>query len=362
MLSRRHFLQLSATGAGAFALGPLLANESASAADGDKACFFLVGDTHYLADLEKTDQLDATSRDYTERLIGWLNQLPDTEIAAEAGGGKVRVQGVVHAGDLIHSGDLGGTLTDVMQATEWGAWTADYGLNGGDGKLKLPVREVFGNHDCPHGKGIVLDSIIERNKRRKGLTGVSESGLHYSWDWSGIHFVNLGLIVGETKEVARPRRFNAMGSFEFLVSDLAKNVGSSGRPVVITHHIDVARYSREETDPAKAPRQEWDYADLQAYYKALTNYRIAAILYGHTHSRRIFPWDGTLPPETDPKAQPTGKGILVVNTDNGAHFNMEDQAFLHLEVSAKEVLIREFATLDGWKTGKWTPQTWRFAT
>ena len=51
-------------------------------------------------------------------------------------------------------------------------------------------------------------------------------------------------------------------------------------------------------------------------------------------------------------------GVAVFNVDNGAHFNSQTQAFFYVEISGKQVLVREYQTEDAWETGKWTPQTW----
>ena len=74
---------------------------------------------------------------------------------------------------MIDTGDKNGGVHEAMQRTELDAWLADFGLNGGDGKLKFPVREVHGNHDAPQGRGIVVDAIRERNKTRAGLAAQS---------------------------------------------------------------------------------------------------------------------------------------------------------------------------------------------
>lgn len=130
-----------------------------------------------------------------------------------------------------------------MQNIEWSAFADDYGLTGSDGRLKMPVYEIAGNHDSPHGQGWAIEKIIERNKRRPGVVNISENGLHYSWDWGAAHFVNLGLIVGTQKSVARNRRYAAIDSLDFLVADLRDKVGTDGKPLVITHHVDTARYT-----------------------------------------------------------------------------------------------------------------------
>lgn len=348
-MNRRHFIQASAAAA--------LSNITygASKQPARPVSFFLVGDTHYCADEESPERMNPVSSAVTSRLIDWLNKLPGTRFPESLGGGVIDdPHGVIHAGDLIDSGDKNGNKFEAMQRTEWAAFTADWGLDGNDGKLRWPVREVHGNHDSPHGKGIVIDAIIARNRKRRDLVNVSGNGLHYSWDWAGVHFINLGIVVGEVKTVLRKRRYAPMESLEFLVADLAENVGRSGRPVVITHHVDMMRYAAETTEE-KVVHCEWDYADVRAYHEAIKDFKVAAILYGHTHARNIFRWNGGEKPVTG-----EGPGIPAFNTDNAGHFKSKQQAFLHFTLAGEDIIVREFLTADGWLTGDWNPQVWRF--
>ena len=354
MKTRRHFLRnlaLTTTTAGFL---PRAYGQSAPApADAkDAVSFFLVGDTHYRAEADNISVMDETSADYNARLVGWLNKLPGTHFSPETGGGAVpQPQGVIHAGDIVDSGDKGPGKWKMAE-TEMNAFVGDWGLNGGEGKLRWPVREVHGNHDSPHGDGPIITAIKERNQRRKGIVNLSENGLHYSWDWAGVHFVALGIVVGDAPEVTRKRRYAPMGSLPFLQQDLEKHVGKSGRPVVLVHHVDVHRYSDEVTEE-KVLNNEWDYGDAQAFYRTLKPYRIAATMCGHTHVRRLVRWNGT-------KDERTTSGVPFLNTDNAGHFGSESQAFMQIEISSTELRVREFATSDGWQTGAWTPQVWRF--
>lgn len=348
MTRRRQFLrQLSLSTA---TLG-LMPRAGAELSPKDTASFFVAGDTHYRADQKDPSKMDAISAGYNTRLVDWLNKLPGTNFTAEAGGGKVPpVHGVVHAGDMIDNGDKGPAKKKMME-TEMRAFDTDWGLNGREGKLRWPVREVHGNHDGPRGDTVMVKEIIARNRRRAGIASVSPNGLHYSWDWAGVHFVALGIIVGDAPEVKRKRRYAPLGSLPFLKQDLAKNVGASGRPVVLVHHVDVHRYSEAVPD-AKAITNEWDYGDAHAFYATIKPYRVAASLCGHTHARKVLRWNGT-------KDEGAADGFPFVNTDNAGHFSAPAQAFLHVEVSPAELRLREFATKDGWLTGAWTPQMWK---
>jgi len=359
MLPRRSFLQL---GAGATAAA-FLARTGLRAADESKpsfplAAFAVVGDTHYFADKDDPSRLQAASRAINTGLIDTLNALPGRAIDESAGGGQVApLAALLHVGDLIDSGDKNGTVIQQMQRTEWAEWQKDYGLDGVEGRLKFPVYEIHGNHDGPHGKGIVLDGIVDRNKRRKNLQGISANGLHYSWDAGPVHFVHLGITVGQVKEVKRKRRYDPVESLDFLVADLAKHVGTSGRPVVIAHHVDFARYCGQVAEDIVL-KHEWDYPDVAAFHAALQPYRVAGIFYGHTHVRGVYAWTGPKPAPVV-VGKPLPAGIPTFNTDNAAHFSGPAQAFLYAEVHARDILVRELATTDGWKTSQWSPLSWR---
>ncbi len=348
--SRRAFLAKTAIGSAACWSAEnirLPAQESTP-----EIAFFVVGDTHYLANLNQPGEMDATSAIVCGRLVDRLNELPGATIPPAARGGVVvaKPAGLIHAGDIIDTGDKQGGVTRTMQETEWAAFRADYGLTGSDGRLKYPVYEVFGNHDAPHGAGLAIDRIIERNKTRPGIRQTSANGLHYSWDWGRAHFVNLGLIVGTAKTVTRKRRYAALDSLDFLVEDLKQNVANSGRPVIITHHIDIARNSGRCAPDAPTDNREWDPCDVRGFYEALRNYRIAGIFYGHTHERNVFQWDGL-----SPQAR---SGITVFNTDNGSHFKQDSQAVFYVELHPRQLVVREYQTNDRWKTGTFTPQVW----
>jgi predicted phosphodiesterase len=352
-LSRRQLLGTALGATAACAIRPSFASSQESV---KPVAFALIGDTHYLANKESPGDMDEASVGVTSQLIATLNQLSGREIADSVGGGKVAdLQGVIHAGDLIDTGDKTGGMHEKMQQTEWDAFVADFGLTGKEGKLKLPVYEVHGNHDGPRGVGLAIEGIQARNKQRANVKHVSANGQHYSWDWgpaeNRVHFINLGIVVGSTKDQANPRRYNPLDSLEFLADDLERSVGDSRRPVVITHHIDVQRYSTScDSDPKNAGK-EWHPCDARAYYRALEKYNVVAILYGHTHARNILKWNGT--------QTRTEQGRDLFNVDNSAHFRSDAQAFFYFEITPTALTVRELATTDRWQTSHWTPQVWK---
>ncbi len=352
LMNRRQFLATTSASAGAMAFGTARSHESAASSPSDNdVAFFLISDTHFLARKDEPAKIDDRSITTCRGLIDTLNSLPGTKIPEHVGGGIVTVpRGVIHAGDLIDSADKNGGPHPQMIETEWSAFVEECGLKGTEGRLKFPIYEVHGNHDGPSGDSIPVRQIIARNKSRPGLTNVSENGLHYSWDWGPVHFVNLGIVVGSDPALNRPGRYNPLGSLGFLKSDLEQNVGTSGRPVVITHHVDVARYSKPCEEQAQPSGGEWDSCDVLAFHRTIRSFNVMAVLYGHTHVRNIFRWDGT--------PQKAENGVPVFNVDNGSHFSSNEQAFFYFHLRGDLLTVREVQTKDRWRTYRWTPQTW----
>lgn len=361
--SRRCFLGHTISGLAAASARPALAARRAAA--DDTIAFFVVGDTHFFADAGSPDRLLAQSAAVTGGLVDRLNELPGMEIPQRSGGGAVRKPfGVIHAGDVIDTGDKQGKLQSTMQQTETAAFERTMGLTGKDGGLDYPVYEVHGNHDGPAGKGPAIERIIERNKTRPRVDHISPNGLHYAWDVGDVRFVNLGIVVGSVPGIARRRRYAPLESLDFLVTDLRDKVGDSGRPVVITHHVDIARYTAPVPADAPFADKEWDPADVGGFFEALRGFNIAAVFYGHTHARNVWRWDGQAcrPAGESLPEDAAGDGpreIDVFNVDNSSHFAGPAQALFYVEFGADGLLVREYATKDAWKTGFWSPLVWR---
>ncbi len=252
--------------------------------------FFVVSDTHYGTSTNGDVMLAS--------LVDKMNQLPGTPYPAPLGGTVSNPRGVLHIGDI----------TNKAKPEQWELFLRDYGLTGKDGRLHWPLYETFGNHDGGTTSP-VRAGIRERNKRRIGLTAISENGLHYSWDWDGIHFVNCGISPGTTARVYDPEH-----SFEFLVQDLKRNVANSGRPVILMHHFGFDKEHSLRWWP-----DEW----RKDYLAAIKPYNVIAIFHGHAHKPLIYQWEGINiyhPPHYrgDPKKKeiPTHGFFVVHITDN----------------------------------------------
>ena len=89
---------------------------------------------------------------------------------------------------------------------------------------------------------------------------------------------------------------------------------------------------------------------MKGFHDAIKGYNVAAILYGHTHARNVFRWDG--PNNAAKEGNPT------FNVDNSSHYAGKQQAFFYFEIRSDGLLGREYQTTDAWETGSWSPQTW----
>jgi hypothetical protein len=130
-------------------------------------------------------------------------------------------------------------------------------------------------------------------------------------------------------------------------------VGTSGRPVIVTHHIDVLRYAQPlPIEDSRAKGMEWDPADVRGYHDVLRGYNCIGVMYGHTHARNVFRWDGS--------ARRADNGIPVFNVDNSSHFAGKQQALFYFEIGRERLTAREYQTADAWETGSWSPQMWTY--
>ena len=355
-ISRRRAL-LSVGGVAASVLtlrGDELPSFRSQGGTGKSVSFFFVTDTHYLANKQEPGSMDPASATVCRRLVETLNGLQGQAIPEHAGSGRLdSIAGVIHGGDLVDSADKRGGVYPQMHATEFAAFESDYGLKGDDGLLKYPVYEVYGNHDGPHGDTLVIEGIKRRNRQRKGLARVSPNGLHYSWDWGQVHFINLGIVVGQSGAGLQRRRYAPMDSLEFLRDDLRALRGSD-QPIVITQHIDLARYSVPyTTDEEEFLRLEWHPQDVKAFHETVKPHHVIANFFGHTHRREVFGWNGT-----SQKQRFAESDVDAFNGDNSSHFQGGKQAFFYVEVAVDDLIVREVFTEDGWQTHDWSDRAW----
>lgn len=263
--------------------------------------FFTCSDTHY--------REFAASNATQTALITLMNSIPGKKYPDSIGGGVVAApRGVLIPGDLIDGGQ--GPAKMVNQ--QWALWKADFGLKG-EGKLRFPVYEGYGNHDL-NGNFLIENFIKERTLQRSNVVAIAENGFHYAWEWDTVHFVEVNLYPGNR----RPKGVGGQPPREalnFLRDELKQNVGDSRRPVVIVHHY-------MPTD------NWWTEEEKNAYFDVIKDYNVILIVHGHQGSASVTDW----------------KGLTVL--DN--HYFVRTGAFV-VHVTDKEMTIAQFSPAGEWK-------------
>ena len=231
--------------------------------------FFVTGDTHYGQDLYYLNE------PYNKATIDQMNSLPGTPYPAPLGGTVEAPQGVLVAGDLTdtpeYSNFFGIHYAPLLYRD---GFNDDYAVDG-TGRLRYPVYEGYGNHDVDNtSHSYTLDGIRQRNLDRPGIGHVAPGGLHYSWDWQGVHFINLNLYPGLGTR--------ADDSLLFLRDDLAHHLTSPQQPIVLMHHFGFDSFSQDW----------WSDAEREAYADALRGQYILGIFHGHWHDDFHYKWKG----------------------------------------------------------------------
>lgn len=318
-----------------------------------RIAFLVCGDPQYLAEhADQPTKLDPLSEQANSGFVRRVLALPGSKLPEAMGGGVVAtdLRGLINTGDLIDSLDKQGGQYPAMQRFEWQRFLTDYGLTGKDGRIPLPVYEIHGNHDGPQGDTFIIDAIIERNRKRPGVGNVSSNGLHYSWDWGPVHLINLGIFVGEGERRRDDHHYAPRASLEFLRSDLAKHVGDSGRPVILSHHLHL-----------DAPEYDWPAEDLAAYHDAIRDYNVVAIFNGHTHGSppKHRRWDGKhIGPQVD--------GVDNYDPDDAGASKLHKgkpvglaHGLLYVEIIDRPgtqddtMTVRSYLTKDNWENARW---------
>jgi len=182
---------------------------------------------------------------------------------------------------------LTGDITDDGKQEHWDQFVETFGLNG-EGKVKLPVYETFGNHDG-NIDGIIRTGIKERNLSRRNIFALSENGLHYAVKEKGHLFIVLGSYPGDEwdPECEWCHYFKASfrepeGSLAFLKSVLEKNREGKNLPVFLFFHYGWDSFSK----------LWWTEAEQTRLHEALSGTRVEAIFNGHNHAVESYQWEG----------------------------------------------------------------------
>ncbi|MFA6118959.1 MAG: metallophosphoesterase [Parachlamydiales bacterium] len=273
--------------------------------------FFVGTDPHY-----GQEQL-SSNEEINKQVIYDMNQLPNQNYPEFFGGTVQSPKAVIVTGDLTDMGSFWQWygLSLYFRFLQLDGFISDYGLNG-ENLLNFPVFEGYGNHDNLAWLEWVQDSIKYRNQNRKENINISENGLHYSWDWEGVHFIQLNIYPGDSEEAEQ--------SLTFLKYDLQNNLKDPKTPLVLFHHYGFDGYSDDW----------WTSEERENYYQVIKDYNVAAIFQGHQHSVFHIVWkgidvfsSGAMKDNSYFVCQIDDKKLKIINRENGSwgdwHFEKE---------------------------------------
>lgn len=204
--------------------------------------------------------------------------------------------GLVIGGDMTDDG--GGQVKVPGEGHQLLQFSSRYQQGTGPDRVHFPVYNGLGNHDLDQDGGPPhidwyrreLRDYVELNHRQtvfyKPPVAVANYDIdsdNYSWDWGGLHLVQLQRFGGDTNK-------GAISGLDWLKQDL-ENSAADGRPVVVFQHYGWDSFSLEKWDPEKMTFDDagpghahwWDDGDRAALLAALKGYNVAGLFHGHEH-------------------------------------------------------------------------------
>jgi len=252
---------------------------------------------------------------------------------------------------LVIAGDMT-TGAGVEQLAAYRTVWEGNTLNGG-WSFPYPVYPGLGNHDVLNagtgGAGSPGDAqrmwdylgsamlLFNMDNSSQGLLGVNDGqGTHnYSWDWGGVHYVQLNTWAGEYDQYNAP----GVNGLQWLANDLAQNVGNSAKPVILFQHYDLSTLgdlvgdlvhdSAENVKPPVKVGSWWTVGDpspvfpyeYNSFWNVIRDYNVIGTFCGHVHA-----WDMQRPEHYTEywiNGAPDGS-LTIPNTDSDGNTKIYD--------------------------------------
>lgn len=237
----------------------------------------------------------------------WPAEIDGVSTGLAGSGTRIAIPlGVVVGGDMTDDG--GGQITMPSEGTQLLQFSQRYRQGVGPDHVHFPVYVGLGNHDLdqdgppPHGDWYrrELRDYVEINHRPSVFfkppipaTNYDAASDCYSWDWGGLHLVQLHRFGGDMTK-------GAINSLPWLKDDLA-TYAADGRPVILFQHYGWDAFSIESWDPRShtfddrgggAPHW-WSKEQRRDLTQATEGHNIIGIFHGHQHETpMIYRQDG----------------------------------------------------------------------
>lgn len=354
---------------------PETPSESAQLLDTSRGfTFFLSSDVHY----------DQPSPEVNS-VVDDMNSLEGKAYTDDSGETVATPWGVLIAGDLVQANDSGSgsaaygfwgvpgcessgrcSIVGLNFVSRFGGGYQDAEVAGPNYNVNVPgdwnsahyqIYEGFGNHDVAGSPNVDIPAqIVARNDRQRNpastANGYGKSQIrtvnpnynsygYYSWDWQGIHFVNLNTFAG-TAASARAQGMRATTGYNWLLNDLLTYVGNSGKPVIVMQHFE---YESVNDGPGGI---EWNRADRLRFKDLLAPYNVPLILAGHAHQADVYtvdaltklPTDGSLPPAVYAYRDEMPESAVVVrpgSTNGDKNFAYRNGSYVVARVNNNQI-------------------------
>lgn len=239
--------------------------------------------------------------------LSWPMEIDGRPSGLASAGRRIdRPLGLVLGGDMTDDG--GGQMKVPGEGRQLQQFISRYQEGTGPDRVHYPVYTGLGNHDLdqdgvpPHIDWYrrELRDYVELNHRStvfyKAPVPVTNYDLdsdNYSWDWGGLHLVQLQRFGGDDSK-------GAISGLPWLQQDLA-TYAADGRPVVLFQHYGWDPFSTEHWDPAaktydpegSGPAHWWTDREREGLLAALKGYNVVGIFHGHEHpTPMIYNRDG----------------------------------------------------------------------
>jgi cytolysin (calcineurin-like family phosphatase) len=231
---------------------------------------------------------------------------------------------------------IDGDITTHGLAQDLGAFRINYERGTIPASIQYPVLFGIGNHET------VSDETPENAKRmfdyletRMGNTHMDFVSGNYSWDWQGVHMVQLNTWAGDQTSVYA----HTSDGLAWLANDLKTYVGNTTKPVMLFQHyllanVYIGRVS-DATNDDFFPTDEnaIDSTGIktgqgyETFWKVIQNYNVIGMFGGHNHCLGMYssmlstlPVTGSLYPGV------AGYGVPLDNYDDGSGGDTGDGA------------------------------------
>jgi len=168
-----------------------------------------------------------------------------------------------------------------------------------------PVIPGMGNHD--------VDGNCQSNNCAKRMFDYVAGHVHgavnfdpgsdnYSWDWNGVHYIQLNTWAGDTDLGTKSDNTTIYAThasgLPWLITDLSSHLGFTNEPVIIFQHYGYDCFSLGTDSPKANPAAcensgqthspWWSQADRQSFWNAIQGYNVVGIFSGHIHSTGMY--------------------------------------------------------------------------